>query len=324
MAGRIWRWVGLSVLAGCLAAPLAQAGEPVAGVDLGVAIPTSKFQRTADVGGSIAPYLGYRFGGEKFGVALVGQPQFVGFRTTVNKDPDSDVTSLFVFTAGPRFSLTDESNEVFFAVQGGVYSDLTGPLNDTAGGWAVAGGYNYAINRGNAVGMFLRRDEASMKAARDTHANVTYLTTGFSFQHRFLPPPPVVAAVPPPPPPTPAPTPVAVKKKIVLRGVHFDFDKATVRAVDRPILDEAVATLKEEGSVAITVEGHTDSIGTEPYNQKLSVRRAKAVGDYLADHGIARSRMTVAGFGESKPVASNDTADGRAQNRRVELHVKSE
>jgi outer membrane protein OmpA-like peptidoglycan-associated protein len=88
-----------------------------------------------------------------------------------------------------------------------------------------------------------------------------------------------------------------------------------------PILDQAAETLKEQGSIVVTVEGNTDNIGSDAYNQKLSVRRATAVRDYLAKHGIAESRMTVVGKGASNPVASNDTEDGRAQNRRVELLV---
>jgi len=131
-------------------------------------------------------------------------------------------------------------------------------------------------------------------------------------------------APPPPPPPAPveaAPPPVPTKEKIVLRGVHFDFNKANIRDDAKPILNQAAETLKEHGNITVTVEGHTDSIGTEAYNQKLSVRRADAVRDYLAAQGVDASRMTVVGKGESDPVASNDTADGRAQNRRVELLV---
>ncbi|MFN8625691.1 MAG: OmpA family protein [Candidatus Binatia bacterium] len=127
------------------------------------------------------------------------------------------------------------------------------------------------------------------------------------------PPAPVAQAAPPPPP---------AKKKIVLRSVHFDFDKATLKAEAKPILDEAVQVLKQEGSVDIIVEGHTDSVGTDQYNLGLSRRRAETVRAYLVDHGIARSRITAEGMGEAKPVASNDTADGRVQNRRVELHVR--
>ncbi|HVO24856.1 MAG TPA: OmpA family protein [Candidatus Margulisiibacteriota bacterium] len=133
-----------------------------------------------------------------------------------------------------------------------------------------------------------------------------------------LPPRPLkLAHAPPPPPPPPVPTPV--KKKIVLRGVHFDFDKATIRSDSVAILREAANTLKENSSVHVVVEGHTDSQGTEAYNQRLSLRRAEAVKEYLVKLGVAADRLTVRGKGESQPVASNDTEEGRAENRRVEL-----
>jgi OOP family OmpA-OmpF porin len=133
------------------------------------------------------------------------------------------------------------------------------------------------------------------------------------------PPAPVVAEAPPPPPPPPAPP---VQKKIVLRGVNFDFDKSSIRADARPVLDEAINILKSQGGVAIIAEGHTDSTGSDSYNQGLSVRRANAVRDYLVAGGIEASRISTEGFGETQPVASNSTRDGRAQNRRVELKVK--
>jgi len=130
----------------------------------------------------------------------------------------------------------------------------------------------------------------------------------------------------PPPPPTPAPTPAPVaeppvKKRIVLRGVNFDFDKSNIRPVDVPILEEAVKTLTESGLPAVIAIGHTDSIGTEQYNQRLSERRADSVRAWLIAHGIPADKITAEGRGESDPVASNETADGRAQNRRVELKV---
>jgi len=111
------------------------------------------------------------------------------------------------------------------------------------------------------------------------------------------------------------------EKKIVLRGVNFDFDKSNIRPDAAAVLDEAVRILSENTAVAITVEGHTDAVGSDAYNLALGKRRANAVRDYLARHGIDDSRLTTATFGEKKPVATNDSADGRAQNRRVELHV---
>jgi len=105
--------------------------------------------------------------------------------------------------------------------------------------------------------------------------------------------------------------------------VHFDFNKYNIRPDARAILDEAVRILKERADIAIAIEGHTDGVGSDAYNMKLSNRRAQAVKTYLVDHGIAAKRIVgVEGFGKRQPVASNDTAEGRAQNRRVELHVK--
>jgi OOP family OmpA-OmpF porin len=88
------------------------------------------------------------------------------------------------------------------------------------------------------------------------------------------------------------------------------------------VCKRAVEALKAEGGVAVIVEGHTDSVGSDAYNKKLSLRRADAVRQYLVKHGIPADRITAEGFGESSPVASNDTEDGRAQNRRVELRVE--
>ena len=82
--------------------------------------------------------------------------------------------------------------------------------------------------------------------------------------------------------------------------------------------------MQEYGDVTIYVDGYTDAIGSVPYNQRLSERRANAVKEYLQRHGVSATRMTGRGFGKSNPVATNDTAEGRAQNRRVELIVNNQ
>ena len=143
--------------------------------------------------------------------------------------------------------------------------------------------------------------------------------------HVFLDPPIEIEEPPPPlampePTPEPAPEPV-VRRRIVLRGVNFDFNRADIRPDSRPILDQAVDVLRENEDVHVVVEGHTDAIGTDEYNRALSVRRAEAVFRYLVNRGIPPERLRVEGFGESRPVASNDDEAGRAQNRRVELRV---
>lgn len=139
--------------------------------------------------------------------------------------------------------------------------------------------------------------------------------------HYLFDPEPVVEVPPPPPPAPPLEEPAPVKKRIVLRGVNFDFDKSDIRPDSRPVLDEAIATLSENPMIRVSVQGHTDSRGTEEYNMKLSERRANAVYRYLVAGGIAPARMEVVGMGESNPVADNSTDSGRAQNRRVELVI---
>jgi outer membrane protein OmpA-like peptidoglycan-associated protein len=106
---------------------------------------------------------------------------------------------------------------------------------------------------------------------------------------------------------------------MVLRGVHFDFNKARIRPGDAAVLDEAASTLKANPSVTVNVNGYCDAIGSERYNLKLSDRRADAVEDYLEKAGIPSSQLIPHGYGKTNFVAPNDTPEGRAQNRRVEL-----
>jgi len=131
------------------------------------------------------------------------------------------------------------------------------------------------------------------------------------------PPPAPMAAAAPPPPPAPAP---AHHEKLVLRGVHFDFNKSKIRRGDAAILDEAADILKGHSDVTVDVDGYCDAIGSEEYNLKLSQRRSEAVTKYLEGKGIPESRLVPRGFGKTNFVAPNDTDEGRAQNRRVELN----
>jgi OOP family OmpA-OmpF porin len=188
-------------------------------------------------------------------------------------------------------------------------------------------------------------DNSSQPSVRG-YGDVIY-TVGLSYDFggKAAPPPP-----PPPPPPPAAPPPnpdldgdgvpnerdkcpntrrgavvdldgCEVEAVISLDGVHFDFDKATLTPIARGILDQAAALLDKNERVVVQVAGHTDSVGTDAYNQGLSVRRANSVKDYLVSKGVKATRLTAKGYGESQPVASNDTEAGRAENRRVELIV---
>ena len=102
-------------------------------------------------------------------------------------------------------------------------------------------------------------------------------------------------------------------------NITFAFDSSNLQPQFLPVLDNVAGTLSQYNQTIVEVAGHTDSVGTDAYNQALSERRANAVAGYLGSRGIMQQRMIVVGAGETRPVASNDTDSGRAQNRRVEI-----
>jgi OOP family OmpA-OmpF porin len=108
---------------------------------------------------------------------------------------------------------------------------------------------------------------------------------------------------------------------VSLPGILFDFDQATLRSETMSTLQQVADVLLQYPELEIRVEGHTDDQGSEEYNQDLSNRRALAVYDFLVGQGIAPAQIRHAGFGESLPVAPNDTAEGRQRNRRVDLVI---
>ncbi|HSH42178.1 MAG TPA: OmpA family protein [Arenicellales bacterium] len=130
-----------------------------------------------------------------------------------------------------------------------------------------------------------------------------------------------MAAAPEPVPetaaaPEPAPT-------YVIQDVNFDFDESTLKPGARDTLDRVAADLRGQSDVSYEVAGFTDSVGTDAYNQKLSERRAVSVRDYLVSRGVDSEQLSVMGYGETNPIASNANAEGRAQNRRVEVRPLS-
>ncbi len=116
--------------------------------------------------------------------------------------------------------------------------------------------------------------------------------------------------------------PVAAASKVTYAAdAFFDFDKAVVKPAGKAKLDDLVSKVKGINLEVIIAVGHTDSVGSDAYNQKLSVRRAEAVKAYLVSKGIEKNRIYTEGKGEKQPVASNKTSEGRAKNRRVEIEV---
>jgi OmpA-OmpF porin, OOP family len=132
---------------------------------------------------------------------------------------------------------------------------------------------------------------------------------------------PAPVAAPAPKVAAPAPAPVAASKVTYAADAFFDFDKSVLKPEGKAKLDDLASKIKSIKLEVIIAVGHTDSVGSVAYNQKLSVRRAEAVKAYLVSKGIERNRIYTEGKGKSQPVADNKTAQGRAKNRRVELEV---
>ena len=118
-----------------------------------------------------------------------------------------------------------------------------------------------------------------------------------------------------------APAAATTQKVTYAADAFFDFDKSVLKPEGKAKLDDLASKVQNINLEVIIAVGHTDSVGSDAYNQKLSVRRAEAVKAYLVSKGIDKSRVYTEGKGEKQPVASNKTADGRAKNRRVEIEV---
>lgn len=196
-----------------------------------------------------------------------------------------------------------------------------------SGGWMLAAPQGFAASDLMSSGY---AHDASGVVVRDSSGNCVR-TSNWTTKSATkdcdanLLPPPVAAA----PPPAPAAAEIAAieprKEPInIAEKAGFDFNKAVLRAEDKQRLDAAVAKLKtmpEDATIQVT--GYTDSIGSEKYNQELSMRRAQAAQEYLVANGVDQKRIVLSGMGESNPIASNDTAEGRAMNRRVEVVAES-
>ena len=133
---------------------------------------------------------------------------------------------------------------------------------------------------------------------------------------------PAPAPAPMAAPPAPAPKPAPVSEKVTFAAdAFFDFDKSVLKPEGKAKLDDLVSKMGGINLEVIIAVGHTDSVGSDAYNQKLSVRRSEAVKAYLVTKGVEKNRVYTEGKGKKQPVADNKTAEGRAKNRRVEIEV---
>ena len=148
---------------------------------------------------------------------------------------------MFSITGGPRFSLLTGPVETYVGAAGGYYRDMSGQMEDDGAGFNAGGGLAFEVAPNTTLGVFGRYDYANMVARPGSDVARQWASTGITVQHVFQ----AEEAPPPAPPPPPPPPPPAPKRRIVLRGVNFDFDKSNIRPDARAILDEAVATLAE-------------------------------------------------------------------------------
>ena len=114
---------------------------------------------------------------------------------------------------------------------------------------------------------------------------------------------------------------IKVGESVVLQNIFFETNRSVITPLSYPALDRVINFMKKNPGIKVEIDGHTDSVGSEAYNQRLSQARAQAVVEYLVKHGISIDRLVAKGFGESKPVAPNTTPEGRAKNRRVEFRI---
>ena len=322
----------------------AQAQEPYAGLDLGLTEPLNgNFRGHVNLGFLVSPYVG---------VAL---HPYVGFQISPTfyffsqggsfpgmPGQGREETTMVAIGGGPRlqYPLYTQLGVLlpYIAGSGGYYVGTSGRLSQSAPGVFGGGGLEYQWQQRFSLGAFARYEYAYMGPRPEDlgprqvpeerfSENIRWMSYGFSARYDFGPPAEAPAAAPSPAPAAPValpsspPLPPPAKRKVVLRSVHFEFDQARIQPESRAVLDEAYGILRDEPDIAVRAEGHTDAVGSEEYNRRLGLRRAEAVRTYLISKGIAPDRIQAVSFGKSRPVAPNETPEGRAQNRRVELQV---
>jgi outer membrane protein OmpA-like peptidoglycan-associated protein len=241
-------------------------------------------------------------------IAQVMEFRAFGERLTHSAPPP--VTGTYVIEGGPLMHLREEGARVTGCFEG----DGGGPIEGGLEGRALRFNWKLGTDEGPAVGVF--GGAASFFGFWKTNgAEPNAVVTVVDIKKK--------GTAPGDCPNWHAADPLAAELKksgrVRLYGINFDSDSDVLRPESKATLDQIVATLKKDPALKITIEGHTDSTSTPQHNQQLSEKRAAAVKASLVAAGIDAARLAAAGFGASRPVATNDSAIGRAENRRVEL-----
>ncbi len=230
---------------------------------------------------------------------------------------------------------------------GAVYDQPSNQSNRTNfGGDAGVGLYVHLWRSADGTSSFSLRPEIKVRWDNQSHFNFGDYIADLGFQYAFggTPAEAAPAAAPPPPPPppaakpapAPAPAPAAAapvpaaapsivpsRGSVTLKGVTFAFNSARLDSSSDAELDRVASELKAHPLLKVELQGYTDSVGSLKYNMKLSQRRAQAVRQYLIGDGVSAGQLRARGYGPHDPIASNRTAAGRAENRRVVLEVLS-
>ncbi len=255
----------------------------------------------------------------------IGMEAFFNYVPTNNKDwNDDNEMELFGYGLEGLYHFMPESRFVpFLAVGvGGIHYDALpeDPANKDKFALDYGAGFKYFVTDNIA----LRADVRHIIPFNERYNNLLY-SVGLAFAfggEKKVVETKVEEPLPPPPPPPPAPKPVIIEKGRQTLDVKFDFDKATIKEGYYKDIDDLVNVMKDYPDLNVVIEGHTDNIGKAEYNKKLSQERADAIKKYMVEKGgIDAARIDAQGFGDERPVDSNDTKEGRANNRRVEAAV---
>jgi OOP family OmpA-OmpF porin len=234
---------------------------------------------------------------------------------------------------------------------GGELQDRIGGA-DTNKAWMAEAGVGMLTGLGDQSGSARLQLRTEAKYRREFIQNTAFIPNnpgdvvfGVGLQLSFgnpVRPAPVVAAPPPPepapiarevvvaPPPEPCHAPAGfqvdanchiIEQTVVVRAVDFEFNSTQLTAPAQHTLDDVASALMTQTALVVEIQGHTDSIGADAYNMNLSMRRAQSVKAYLVGKGVSAAGLDAKGYGKTKPIASNATPDGRAQNRRVAFEI---